>query len=119
MTALPSLPWELLFQIPLAAIVVAVVWIFLKYLEKSEARSQQFIKEQRDANNLSIRALADEISKITTELKGVAIEVVKMDTSLCNHDNLVRDFTQEVRRYISSDVRRNTRMDKGKEKEEE
>lgn len=59
---------DLLMQLPLTGIVVLVVFYFLKYLQASEERNKEFIKEQREQNNIAIGRLAEEIKMISKEV---------------------------------------------------
>ena len=67
---------NLLLQIPLAGVVVMVVWVFLRYLERQDIRSQEFIKSQQELHADSIGRLAENIkdlATVTAELKGAQI----------------------------------------------
>lgn len=60
--------WNLLLQIPLAGVVVLVVVVFLKFLDKMLTQFMLFIKEQREANNTTLLRLAEEIKEIREAL---------------------------------------------------
>lgn len=60
--------WNLLLQIPLAGVVVLVVVVFLKFLDKMLTQFMNFIKEQREANNEALLRLAEEIKEIKEAL---------------------------------------------------
>ncbi len=70
----------LLLQIPLAGVVVYVVWLFLQYMRQTQQEMMAFIKqqeisnhdflrEQREASNEATARLAEEI-KATRESVG-------------------------------------------------
>ncbi len=70
---------NLLLQIPLAGVVVLVVILFLKHLEKStasmmsfmtmqEESNREFLKAQRHANNMAIARLAEEIKGVRQDM---------------------------------------------------
>lgn len=70
---------NLLLQIPLAGVVVFVVVLFLKHLEKStsammtfmtaqEDNNRAFLKAQREANNVAIGRLAEEIKDMREDV---------------------------------------------------
>lgn len=67
---------NLLLQIPLAGVVVVVVIVFLKYLERQDIRSQAFIANQQALHADSIARLAEDIKSlavIISEMKGTQI----------------------------------------------
>ncbi len=81
---------NLLLQIPLAGVVVFVVVLFLRHLEKStsammtfmtaqEESNREFLKAQREANNTAIARLAEEI-------KGVREGMAKMNGLLSKRE---------------------------------
>jgi hypothetical protein len=74
---------NLLLQIPLAGVVVLVVVVFLKFLDKTFTQFMAFIKEQREANNIAIIRLADQIKSIEDAL---VRRMESMETILAKHD---------------------------------
>lgn len=88
---LPESAITLLLQVPLAGIVVLVVVLFLKYLEKAEDRNRQFIKEQREANNIATARLAEEI-------KIIAQEVGSLKTLMIEHNTRSEDCFDRLNR---------------------
>jgi len=69
----------LLMQIPLAGVVVFVVVVFLKHLEKADDRNQKFICDQQESNN-SI------LSNLAKEIKEVGEKISNLNTSMVSHD---------------------------------
>ncbi len=72
-TASPAL-FDLLAQIPLAGIVVAVIVIFLRYLEKSDERQRQFIADQRNEHAQALAGITDAMHSLTTELSAMRLD---------------------------------------------
>jgi len=69
----------LLMQIPLAGVVVFVVVVFLKHLEKADTRNQKFICDQQESNNLVLKNLA-------TEIKEVGTKILALNKAMIRHD---------------------------------
>jgi hypothetical protein len=63
----------------LAGVVVFVVVVFLKHLEKADIRNEKFICDQQDANNLVIKNLTDEI-------KTIGEKIAALHTAMVAHD---------------------------------
>ena len=69
----------LLTQIPLAGVVVFVVVVFLKHLEKADTRNQKFICDQQESNNLVLKNLSNEI-------KEVGKKILALNKTMIRHD---------------------------------
>jgi len=69
----------LLMQIPLAGVVVFVVVVFLKHLEKADNRNQKFICDQQESNNTVLEKLANEIKEVGEKISG-------LNTAMISHD---------------------------------
>jgi hypothetical protein len=61
---------DIMTQIPLAAVNIYVVILFLRYLEKADERQRAFMTETRKENTAAVLALAVEVG----ELKELTIE---------------------------------------------
>jgi hypothetical protein len=59
---------ELLLQVPMVGVVIITVFIFMRHIEKSDIRQQEFIKEQREDNNSALKLLAEEIKSLALSL---------------------------------------------------
>lgn len=89
--------WNLLLQIPLAGVVVFVVWMFLKHLDKSNQRQEaiqremltfiaqqeqlnrDFLTAQREATDQSLKDFGERLGAISNE-------VSRMNGILSAHD---------------------------------
>ncbi len=80
----------LLMQIPLAGVVVFVVVVFLKHLEKADDRNQKFICDQQDSNNLILKNLANEIKEVGEKISdlntSVGEKISNLNTTMVSHD---------------------------------
>lgn len=65
-----------------AVLVIAVVSIFLNYMEKADKRNQEFIKEQRLMSNEAIARLAEEIKAINTNVILTKELLIKHETNV-------------------------------------
>ena len=79
--------WNLVMQIPLAGVVVLVVVVFLRFLEKMLNQFMGFIREQRESNNGALIRLADEIREMGKRLSDVEDALVKHDSRSRNQKN--------------------------------
>jgi len=61
---MPETVYNMLVQIPLAGVVVYVVVLFLRFLDKMLDKFMGFIAEQRQANEVSISLLSKEIKEL-------------------------------------------------------
>lgn len=75
---------QLLLQIPLAGVVVVVVVLFLRFLEKNTAQmvtfmeqqaetNREFLKTQRDQTNQAIARLAEEQKQMREEIAKITV----------------------------------------------
>ena len=80
----------LLMQIPLAGVVVFVVVVFLKHLEKADDRNQKFICDQQESNNSILKNLANEIKEVGEKISNLNTSVGErindLNTSMVSHD---------------------------------
>jgi nitrate/nitrite-specific signal transduction histidine kinase len=76
---------ELFMQIPLAGVVVLVVVIFLKTMEKLTGIFTTTLKEQREMNNEVTRELTKEISTMSKMMNECAIRLQGIDEKLDAH----------------------------------
>jgi len=80
----------LLMQIPLAGVVVFVVVVFLKHLEKADDRNQKFICDQQESNNLVLKDLTTEIKEVGDKIvalnTAVGDKIVALNTTMVSHD---------------------------------
>ncbi len=88
---------NLLLQIPLAGVVVVVVWVFLRHLDKSNVRQDaaqdrmmKFLAEQEESNRAFLREQREQngqtIGRLADKIESIAKEVAAMDLTLNAHD---------------------------------
>jgi len=88
---------NLLLQIPLAGVVVVVVWVFLRHLDKSNARQDaaqqrmmEFLAEQEESNRIFLREQREQngatIGRLADKIEAIAKEVSSMNLMLNAHD---------------------------------
>jgi hypothetical protein len=63
---------DLLIQIPLAGVIIIVVYIFLKFIEKSEIRHQQLISHELTILDADVNA----IKEVTIEHNALMLAAV-------------------------------------------
>lgn len=98
---------SLAIQIPVVALFAIIVLkiqdVFLKHIEKQEAGSRQFIKEQREANNVSVRELSKDnkealkalTDEMTTQLRCVSDRLEDIEVQGASHDSYMRSVFRE------------------------
>ena len=88
---------NLLLQIPLAGVVVVVVWVFLRHLDKSNVRQDaaqdrmmKFLAEQEESNRAFLREQREQngqtIGRLADKIEAIAKEVSSMNLMLNAHD---------------------------------
>ena len=88
---------NLLLQIPLAGVVVVVVWVFLRHLDKSNVRQDaaqdrmmKFLAEQEESNRAFLREQREQngqtIGRLADKIESIAKEVAAMNLTLNAHD---------------------------------
>ena len=88
---------NLLLQIPLAGVVVVVVWVFLRHLDKSNQRQDaaqdrmmKFLAEQEESNRAFLREQREQngqtIGRLADKIESIAKEVAAMNLTLNAHD---------------------------------
>ena len=72
-------PWNLIFQIPVAAVIIVVVVLFLRFIRETnasymtaQAKQQDVfmtaIKEQREANNTALNKVAEGFTNLSQSI---------------------------------------------------
>ena len=98
---------NLLLQIPLAGVVVVVVWVFLRHLDKSNARQDaaqqrmmEFLAEQEESNRTFLREQREQngatIGRLADKIESIAKEVSSMNMMLNAHDVRTQAMRKEA-----------------------
>jgi hypothetical protein len=87
----------LLIQVPLVGVFIwfalKLVSTFLESLEHRDLQWQSFLKEQREANNMAIGRLAEELKTINTNIG-------RLEVILLGHDQITREAVTSMRSRV-------------------
>ena len=87
----------LLIQVPLVGVFIwfalRLVDIFLKSLEQRDGQWQSFLREQREANNMAMGRLAE-------ELKSITLNITRVEVMLQSHDLITREAVASMKAKV-------------------
>lgn len=102
---LPAASWvNLALQIPLALVIVVLVVYFLKYLERANAQTLEFLTSQSEINREFIRVQQElhnqSIGRLAEEIKSSKVEMVKEVSALTQRVDGVIDKAIMLERLL-------------------